>query len=111
MERTLLDNLIYLDNAATSWPKPDNVYKFMIDFYRGCGVNPGRSGFDKAIEAGNLVEELRKRLTRFFGGDESAMYSSTKTAANRNAVGTIIASLCVFIPAILAETVCDVQRY
>jgi len=62
---------IYLDNAATSWPKPDNVYKFMIDFYRGCGVNPGRSGFDKAIEAGNLVEELRKRLTRFFGGDET----------------------------------------
>ena len=66
-----MENLIYLDNAATSWPKPDNVYKFMIDFYRGCGVNPGRSGFDKAIEAGNLVEELRLRLTRFFGGDET----------------------------------------
>lgn len=66
-----MDNLIYLDNAATSWPKPDSVYKFMIDFYRGCGVNPGRSGFDKAIEAGNLVEELRMRLTRFFGGDET----------------------------------------
>ncbi len=66
-----MENLIYLDNAATSWPKPDSVYKFMIDFYRGCGVNPGRSGFDKAIEAGNLVEELRQRLTRFFGGDES----------------------------------------
>lgn len=66
-----MDNLIYLDNAATSWPKPDNVYKFMMDFYRGCGVNPGRSGFDKAIEAGNLVEELRMQLTRFFGGDEA----------------------------------------
>jgi cysteine desulfurase family protein len=66
-----LEDLIYLDNAATSWPKPDSVYKFMIDFYRGCGVNPGRSGFDKAIEAGNLVEELRMRLTRFFGGDEA----------------------------------------
>ena len=67
-----MDELIYLDNAATSWPKPDRVYKFMIDFYRGCGVNPGRSGFDKAIEAGNILEDLRKRLTRFFGGDESA---------------------------------------
>jgi len=60
---------MYLDNAATSWPKPDRVYKFMVDFYRGCGVNPGRSGFDKAIEAGNIVEDLRKRLTLFFGGD------------------------------------------
>jgi cysteine desulfurase family protein len=43
----------------------------MIDFYRGCGVNPGRSGFDKAIEAGNIVENLRNQLTRFFGGDQA----------------------------------------
>lgn len=64
--------LIYLDNAATSWPKPDKVYEFMTDFYRGCGVNPGRSGFDKAIEAGNILEDLRLRLTRFFGGDQAA---------------------------------------
>jgi cysteine desulfurase family protein len=66
---TTEQTLIYLDNAATSWPKPDNVYQFMVDFYRRCGVNPGRSGFDKAIEAGNIVEELRTRLTTFFGGD------------------------------------------
>jgi cysteine desulfurase family protein len=65
-----VENLIYMDNAATSWPKPDSVYKYMIDFYRECGVNPGRSGFDKAIEAGNILEDLRRHLTRFFGGDE-----------------------------------------
>ncbi len=67
-----MDKLIYLDNAATCWPKPDSVYDFMISFYRSCGVNPGRSGFDKAIEAGNIIEDLRKRLTKFFGGDEDA---------------------------------------
>lgn len=66
-----MEDLIYFDNAATSWPKPERVYSFVIDFIRECGVNPGRSGFDKAIEAGNLVEDLRKRLTRFFGGDEN----------------------------------------
>ena len=65
----IVDKLIYLDNAATSWPKPPEVYDFMVDFYRGCGVNPGRSGFDKAIEAGNILEDLRQQLTRFFGGD------------------------------------------
>lgn len=65
-----MENLIYLDNAATSWPKPDKVYKYMVDFFRECGVNPGRSGFDKAIEAGNMLEDLRMRLTKFFGGDE-----------------------------------------
>jgi len=67
-----MENLIYLDNAATSWPKPDKVYSFMVEFYRRCGVNPGRSGFDLAIEAGDIVEDLRRRLTVFFGGDQDA---------------------------------------
>lgn len=71
MESSCSNSLIYLDNAATSWPKPDKVYQFMVDFYRECGVNPGRSGFDKAIEAGNILEDLRLRLTKFFGGDEN----------------------------------------
>jgi len=63
-------DLIYLDNAATVWPKPENVYRFMDHFYRTQGVNPGRSGYDLAIEAGSLLTNLRQRLTRFFGGDE-----------------------------------------
>jgi cysteine desulfurase family protein len=62
--------LIYLDNASTSWPKPASVYTFMTDFYRAAGVSPGRSGYEMAIEAGLLVDRLRLRLTRFFGGDE-----------------------------------------
>jgi cysteine desulfurase family protein len=68
----MASNLIYLDNAATAWPKPENVYQFPIEFYRSTGVNPGRSGFDKAIEAGMILDNTRKRLTRFFGGDEDA---------------------------------------
>jgi cysteine desulfurase/selenocysteine lyase len=65
-------HLIYLDNAATAWPKPASVYQFMIDSYRKMGVNPGRSGFDLALEAGALLDNTRKRLTKFFGGDEDA---------------------------------------
>ena len=64
--------LIYLDNAATAWPKPESVYAFMLEVYRSTGVNPGRSGFDLAMEAGALLDKLRRRLTRFFGGDEDA---------------------------------------
>jgi cysteine desulfurase family protein len=64
--------LIYFDNAATVWPKPEGVYKFMDQFYRTHGVNPGRSGYDLALEAGSLLANLRKRLTKFFGGDEDA---------------------------------------
>src|ERR1035437_6796526 len=68
MERAL----IYFDNAATVWPKPENVYRFMDEFYRTHGVNPGRSGYDLAMEAGSLLDRLRKRMTKFFGGDEDA---------------------------------------
>ncbi len=62
--------LHYLDNAATAWPKPERVYDFTMKFYRETGVNPGRSGFDLALEAGSLLDKLRKRLTKFFGGDQ-----------------------------------------
>jgi len=66
------ERLIYFDNAATVWPKPEGVYKFMDEFYRTHGVNPGRSGYDLAVEAGSLLDKTRKRLTKFFGGDEDA---------------------------------------
>jgi cysteine desulfurase/selenocysteine lyase len=72
MEPEMEAELIYLDNAATAWPKPESVYHFMDDFYRKTGVNPGRSGFDLAIEAGSILDNLRKRMTRFFGGDEDS---------------------------------------
>lgn len=68
----MTERLIYFDNAATAWPKPEGVYKFMDEFYRTRGVNPGRSGYDLAVEAGSLLEKTRKRLMKFFGGDEDA---------------------------------------
>jgi cysteine desulfurase family protein len=61
---------IYLDNSATTYPKPDNVYQFMDTFYRNLGVNPGRSGTDKAAEAENVILNTRKRLCDFFGGTD-----------------------------------------
>lgn len=64
------DRLIYFDNAATAWPKPESVYQYMDSFYRTHGVNPGRSGYDLAIETGTMLDNTRKQLTRFFNGDE-----------------------------------------
>jgi cysteine desulfurase family protein len=64
------DKLIYLDNAATSHPKPEEVYDYMISFYRKYGVNPGRSGYDLCIEAGQVVERTRRLLTEFFNGTD-----------------------------------------
>jgi len=65
-----MSNLIYLDNSATSFPKPDVVYNFMCDFYKKHGVNPGRSGFDAAIETEEVVFNTRKMLTELFNGND-----------------------------------------
>lgn len=62
--------LIYLDNGATSFPKPEEVYVYMDDFYRRYGVNPGRSGYDLCIESGDLVEATRRLLCAFIGGTD-----------------------------------------
>jgi cysteine desulfurase / selenocysteine lyase len=63
-------DLIYLDNAATSFPKPEETYVFMDRFYRTHGVNPGRSGFDLCMETGQMVDDTRKQLSRFFNGTD-----------------------------------------
>ncbi len=65
-----MSELIYFDNSATSFPKPESVYRFMDEFYRKHGVNPGRSGFDAAIETEELVFNTRKLLTGLFNGDD-----------------------------------------
>ncbi|MDR0498932.1 MAG: aminotransferase class V-fold PLP-dependent enzyme [Holophagales bacterium] len=62
--------MIYLDNGATSFPKPQEVYEKMDTFYRSAGVNPGRSGFDLCLEAGSMLDETRSLLCEFFGGTD-----------------------------------------
>jgi cysteine desulfurase/selenocysteine lyase len=61
-----MGGMIYLDNAATSFPKPDAVHDRMISFYRTCGVNPGRSGCDMALQAEAMVDGARRKLTALF---------------------------------------------
>jgi cysteine desulfurase family protein len=65
-----MSKLIYLDNSATSFPKPEAVYQFMDQFYRKHGVSPGRSGFDAAIETEEIVHNARKLLCDLFNGDD-----------------------------------------
>lgn len=65
-----MSDFVYLDNAATTFPKPPEVIRFMCDFYAERGVNPGRTGFDLALEAEEVVLESRQALTDFFGGTD-----------------------------------------
>jgi len=65
-----LEKVIYLDNGATSFPKPEEVYQAMDHFYRNYGVNPGRSGYDLCMESGAMVDKTRVLLSTFFGGTD-----------------------------------------
>jgi cysteine desulfurase family protein len=63
-----MQKVIYLDNAATTFPKPDEMHDAMSRFYRQCGVNPGRTGCDLALEAEEVVHGTRRKLTAMFNG-------------------------------------------
>jgi cysteine desulfurase/selenocysteine lyase len=65
-----MSKMIYLDNAATTFPKPETVYDYMSEFYRRQGVNPGRSGYDATLETEEVVHGTRKMLTEFFNGTD-----------------------------------------
>lgn len=59
--------MIYLDHAATSFPKPEAVYRGMEAFVRASGANPGRSGHRRAVEAEVMIDDTRGLLARLFG--------------------------------------------
>ncbi len=58
--------MIYLDNAATSWPKPPDVVRAMARFLEEVGANPGRSGHRLSVEAGRIVYRTREALAALF---------------------------------------------
>ena len=61
-----MQDLIYLDNAATSFPKPEAVHEATHRFYARCGVNPGRTGCDLGLEAEAMIQGTREKLSAFF---------------------------------------------
>lgn len=58
---------IYLDNAATSWPKPEAVYQAVDRYQRELGAAAGRGGYAEAVEANRVVEQARASLARLLG--------------------------------------------
>jgi cysteine desulfurase family protein len=60
--------MIYLDNAATSFPKPEGVYAALDRFARHTLANPGRAGHKMALAAEHALDNARHRLNRFFNG-------------------------------------------
>ncbi|MGQ9516376.1 MAG: aminotransferase class V-fold PLP-dependent enzyme [Anaerolineae bacterium] len=65
-----MPNLIYLDNAATSWPKPAGVAQAVADFITAVGANPGRSAHRLSVAAAELVYDTRALLAELFGAED-----------------------------------------
>jgi cysteine desulfurase/selenocysteine lyase len=71
---------IYLDNAATSFPKPDAVYRAVEHALREIGVGPGRGSHRRALAASRLVFEAREAVAGLFGVKDATRVIFTHSA-------------------------------
>ncbi len=85
-------DLIYLDNAATSFPKPSQVLEQMVETYARLGVSPGRGTYDLAMEAAEFVTHAREQVTAFFGSSDPdrAVFAASATDALNLAIQGLV---------------------
>ena len=62
--------MIYFDNAATSYPKPDRVYQGVLEAMRDYGANPGRSGHKLSLEMAREIYKARNLIKDLIGADD-----------------------------------------
>lgn len=72
--------VIYMDNAATSWPKPAEVSAAMIKTMEEAGGNAGRGGHRFAVAAGEILYQVRETVAAFFGSDDPFRVTFTANA-------------------------------
>ncbi|MDO4711409.1 MAG: aminotransferase class V-fold PLP-dependent enzyme [Peptostreptococcaceae bacterium] len=73
--------MIYLDNAATTFPKPGSVIEKMSEFMKNTMANPGRSGHKMAVDTNKEILETRIRLSRLIGAENPLQIAFTKNAS------------------------------
>ncbi len=69
--------MIYLDNAATSFPKPESVYQAMDRFARESLANPGRAGHKMALASERILDDGRHLLNQLFHGESPERFVFT----------------------------------
>jgi cysteine desulfurase/selenocysteine lyase len=63
---------VYLDQAATSWPKPESVYRAVDEYQRSLGAAAGRGGYAEALEVSQRVQAARAAVARLLGAERPA---------------------------------------
>jgi len=79
--------MIYLDNAATSFIKPDAVYEEMMKCMKEYGANPGRGGHSLSIKASMEVMKVREKIGALFNIDDPMRICFTKNATEALNIG------------------------
>ncbi|MEA2712018.1 MAG: cysteine desulfurase / selenocysteine lyase, partial [Phycisphaerales bacterium] len=62
---------LYLDNAATSFPKPQSVLAAMVRYATEIGASAGRGAYSEAVESGRAIAQCRERLNVLFNGEDA----------------------------------------
>lgn len=83
---------IYLDNAATSHPKPESVYRAVDHALREIGASPGRGGYRRGLDATRIIFEARESLAKLFSISDSArlVFTSSATEALNLAISGML---------------------
>ncbi|MBM7557315.1 aminotransferase class V-fold PLP-dependent enzyme [Halanaerobacter jeridensis] len=72
--------MIYFDNAATTWQKPEQVYQTVDDVLRNKSGNPSRGSHQISLDASRVIFKVRKKLADFFNIQDSSQLAFTKNA-------------------------------
>ena len=83
---------VYLDNSATSYPKPEDVYYSVFNYMKNIGANPGRGGYTNALEGDRIIFSCREALMELFNFDklENVIFTSNITQSLNMILKSII---------------------
>ena len=83
---------IYLDNAATSWPKPAAVYDAADEYMRECGAPSSRSGYEEAVQSDRIIGQARLGIANLIGGDspENVIFTASGTDSLNMAIQGVL---------------------
>lgn len=84
--------MIYFDNGATTFPKPDSVIEAVAEFMKNTGANPGRSGHRLALEASRVIFDARVEIAELFH-----IENPMRIAFSKNATEALNWGICGFL--------------
>lgn len=77
MDSPVSPRRLYMDNAATSFPKPKVVIEAMVRYATELGASAGRGAYREAVETANILGECRRRLNQLFHGEKAEHFVFT----------------------------------